>query len=103
MASLIESVVSLESQASQIVEAAHAQAKEIEGGVKAELRAQRSGIEEETSRRIEAFRAEAESRHNNEMAAAEGDFDAACHLIEGLDVQSVRKQIDLIIARFREL
>lgn len=103
MASLIENVVSLEVQAGKTVEAAHAQAKEIENGVKSELRRHQAALEEDTTRRVEAFRAEAEVRYQEELEKAKRDFEKACSRIEGLDDARIRRQVDRVLARFREL
>ncbi len=103
MASLIESVVSLEIQAGKTVEAAHAQAKEIENGVKSELRKLQATLEEETTHRVEVFRAEAEARYQVDLEKAKLDFERACGLVEALDGTRVRNQVERVLARFREL
>ena len=103
MASLIENVVSLEAQANKIIEIAHSQAKDIENGAEVELRAQQAALEEEVTRRLDAFRQAGEARHEEELHAAEREFAAAIEAVDRLDVRAVQAQVDRVLAQFKEL
>ena len=69
MASLIENILSIENQANEIVAKAHAESKALEKGALAEIQRVRQEIDAQTEQRIEAFRKDAEQKHQATLAA----------------------------------
>lgn len=103
MASLIEEIVALEKRASEIVEAAQAQAKSIAEAAEADAERIRADIDAETNRRIEQYRAQAETQTADALADVKKEFNASCASIGAIDERIVQAQVDRVLARMNEV
>ncbi len=103
MDSLINKVLEVENEAAAIIEKAHAEAKEIEKRVGAELASFGKETAAKVEQRIVAFREEAMRRHERE---AEKQAEEARKALEGvghIPAELISRQVEKVVARFREI
>lgn len=101
MASLIESIVSLEAQANQVVEQARLEAKRLEAEAEAQIAENRKTVAGAVERRVEECRAQTEARVAEELAAAEREHEAARAKLQSLAADKVKAQVRVILGRLQ--
>ncbi len=100
---LVETIVSLEKQANEIVANARAEAKAIEKSVIEETEAYRQRLAEEISKEISDFQVEMEEKYQGAVAETEKDLTRRLSAIDQIDSEVLKEQIEKIVARFTEL
>ena len=103
MSTLVESILSIEQEASAVVAQAHEEAAAVAKRADTEIRAHRAAVSEETGKRIEEFRGQAEARHRLDVAQADEDFTKTAAAIDQVQRAVLQKQIDFIANTFRGL
>lgn len=103
MSTLIESVLSLEQEASAIVAKAREEAAAVAKQAEDQILAHRDAVSKETGRRIEEYRRQAEARHEQEVAQANEDFSKSAAAIEQVSQAVLRKQVEFVASTFRGL
>lgn len=101
MASLIESILSLETQANQVVEQARQEAKRLETEAEARIAENRKTVAAAVERRVEEFRAQTAARVAEELAAAERDHESAKAKMQTLPKEKVQEQVGVILGRLQ--
>ncbi len=101
MASLIESIMSLEAQANQVVEEARQEAKRLEAEAEARIVENRKAVGEAVERRVEECRAQTGTRVTEELAAAEREHEAAKAKLQTLPGDKVKAQVRVILDRLQ--
>jgi vacuolar-type H+-ATPase subunit E/Vma4 len=99
--SLIDQIISLEKNASTIVDDAHAQAKSIARQAETQVETIRAEIDRATEKRVEQYRAEAETKLQDALAGAEAEFNAAHAALGRIDDAVLRTQLEQIVARVK--
>ena len=103
MSTLIENILSLEQEASATVAKANEEAAAVAKQVEDQIQAHRAAVSEETGRRINEYRVQAQVRHEQEVAQANEHYSKAAAAIEQVPQATLRKQIDFIANTFRGL
>jgi hypothetical protein len=103
MATLVETVVSLENEANAIVAQAHAEAKELESSTAAELEAYRQKVAQATEQKVLAVQGEMEEKHKRAVEELERDLVLALDVMERIPGEKIERQIQRILTRFDEL
>jgi len=101
MASLIEDVLSIESQANQILAKAQSDAKALEKSALADIKRAAVEIEERVAQRVETYRREAEQKHQAALAAEKQESARRLSSLDRLDARLVEKLSGLVVAEFR--
>lgn len=101
MASLIEDVLSIESQANDIVAKAQSDAKALEKSVQTDIDRVAAEIEARTAQRVETYRRDAEQKHQAALAAEKQESAHRLAALERLDPGLVEKLSALILTEFR--
>jgi len=101
MASLIEDILSIESRANEIVAKAHSDGKALEKTSLAEIDRAAREIEARTAQRVDAYRREAEQKHQAALAAAKEESARRLSALDRLDAARVEKLSDMVVAEFR--
>ncbi|HUW61464.1 MAG TPA: hypothetical protein VMZ06_10695 [Candidatus Bathyarchaeia archaeon] len=102
MASLIEDVLSIESQANDIIAKAHSDAKALDKSAQAQIEQVASEIQARTAQRGEAYRREAEQKHQAALAAEKKESARRLSSLDGLDARLIEKLSGLVVAEFRK-
>ncbi len=103
MATLVESIVSLETEADSVVARARAEANEMEKSAILEVEAYRRRLAEETDQKVRAFQEEAEEKHKRSLAEMEKDLARILNDIDRIADDTLKRQIDRIVTKFTEL
>lgn len=103
MSSLVENILAIEKEASDVVARAHGEAAAIAKRAGEEIAAYRATLAEATERRIAEFRLQAEARHQQDLAQAAAEFSATAEAIEHVPADVLQKQVTFIVNKFREL
>ncbi len=101
MASLIESVLSLEQQAGGVVAEAHAGAKKLEAETAERIEAIRREVSAAVEARTAEYRGQAEAKLEADLAAAAAEHAAAMAKLGGLSQALLDKQSALVVDRLR--
>ena len=101
MASLIEDVLSIESQANEILAKAQSDVKALEKPAQAEIERAALEIEERVAQRVETYRREAEHKHLAALAAEKQESAGRLSSLDRLDAGLVEKLSGLVVAEFR--
>lgn len=102
MEPLIESILGLENEADGILSAARADSAERERKAAQEAEAHRSQLEADVDRRLAAFEKEAEAKYKADVAQSEQELKASLESIDGIPTALFDKQVERVVARFRE-
>jgi vacuolar-type H+-ATPase subunit E/Vma4 len=102
MASLIEDVLSIESRANEVVAKAHSDAKALDKSALAQIEQAVAEIEARTAQRVEAYRRDAEQKHQAALAAEKQESARRLSLLDRLDAPLVDKLSGLVVAEFRK-
>lgn len=102
MKTLVETVLSIESEADRRLAEARAKAQEIEERAQAELEAYRRELAEETERRIEMFREQAEEGFRKTAVQVQAEHEAALRAVDGVPREVMESCAERIAARFRD-
>ncbi len=97
--SLIENVLSLETQANQVVEAAKAEAKRLEAAAEEQVAAARAEVAASVERRTAAFRADAEAKVAQELQKADEEYRAARVRLDQIPAEKIAGQVKAVTAR----
>lgn len=103
MKSLIDDILTIETQANEILESHRTQAKELEKQAAAKIQAAQQEVAAQVERRVTAFRAQAVQKHAEQLAKAETVFKQALQSIEGVSERVIDEHAKRIVARFREI
>jgi len=103
MSSLVQSILTIENEASNVVARAHEEAAALAKQADEKIAAQRAALAEETARRIEEFRKSAAERHEKDLAGAEAAHRAALDAIDQIPQSRIQQEVDRIIDAFRGL
>lgn len=103
MKSLIDDILSLEGEANSVLERARVQAKDLEKGAEAQMAAIQEEVRAAAEQRIAQYRAEAEKKHQADLAQARSSNERALKSIEQISESAVAGQVRRVVARFREL
>jgi F0F1-type ATP synthase membrane subunit b/b' len=103
MAKLVDDIVSLEKEAESLLAHAHAEAKNIEENVQAELNTFRQALTQEVDKKIEAHREKLEANLGRATVDAEKELNAELHKIDNMGEAALKQQVDRIISRFSEM
>ena len=103
MSSLVENILAIEKEASDVVARAHEEAAAITKRASEEIAAYGATLAEATERRIAEFRRQAEARHQQDLVQATAEFNAALEAIERVPAEVVQKQVTYVVNTFREL
>lgn len=101
MKSLIEDILSLESQANQLVEDARAKAKGLDKEADAEIRRIQEQVAASVEQRTAAFRADAERKTQDELARAQAEHAQALAGLDRISDAAVQQHAQRVVARFR--
>ena len=101
MASLIEDVLSIESQANEIIAKAQSDAKALEKSAHVQIEQAAREIEARTAQRVEAYRRDAEQKHLAALAAEKEESARRLSALDRLDARLVEKLSGLVVAEFR--
>ncbi len=102
MKSLIDDILTLENEANGLLEEARAKAKEIEKASTAKQAAIREEIMADVERRVAVFREEAERKHQEDIARAKAEHEAALAALDQIVDGVIADQADALVAQFRE-
>jgi vacuolar-type H+-ATPase subunit E/Vma4 len=102
MASLIEDVLSIESRANEIIAKAHSDAKALDKSAQAQIEQAARDIEARTAQRVEAYRCDAEQKHQAALAAEKEESARRLSLLDRLDARLIEKLSGLVVAEFRK-
>lgn len=103
MVTLVEKIVSLESEADSIIAAAHDNAHELEKSAMADVEAYRRKLSGDAEAKVSSFQKEMEVKHKASAVEAEEELVRALGAVDQIAGTIVREQIDRIINRFAEL
>lgn len=103
MKSLIDDILTLESEANAALEEARARAKDIEKNADARIRQLHEEVHAAVERRLEQFRAESEKKHQQALAQARADHERSLKKLEQVPASVIDEQVRRVVARFREL
>jgi len=101
MASLIKDVLSIESQANEILTKAQSDAKALEKSAQAEIERAAREIETRVAQRVETYRRDAEQKHLAALAAEKEESARRLSSLDRLDAGLVEKLSGLVVAEFR--
>ncbi|MCX5768932.1 MAG: hypothetical protein NTZ09_01465 [Candidatus Hydrogenedentes bacterium] len=102
MVSLIEDVLSIESQANQILAKAQSDAKAVEKSALTEIERAARDIDERVAQRVETYRRDAELKHQAAIAAEKEGSAARLASLDRLDAGLADKLSGLVVAEFRK-
>jgi F0F1-type ATP synthase membrane subunit b/b' len=97
--SLIENVLSLETQANQVVESAKAEAQRMEASAEEQAAAARAEVAASVERRTAAFRADAEAKVAQELKKADEEHSAARARLDQIPAERIAGQVKAVTAR----
>ncbi|HOZ49946.1 MAG TPA: hypothetical protein PLO37_24430 [Candidatus Hydrogenedentes bacterium] len=100
MGSLIESIVSLEKEARDVVERARREAERLDSEAHAQIASARSEIAAQVDARIASARGDIEKKHRGDMAEADRAAQAALEAIERIPQSVIESQSARIVERF---
>ncbi|MBP8131881.1 MAG: hypothetical protein KA184_20070 [Candidatus Hydrogenedentes bacterium] len=103
MKSLIDDILTLESEANAALEEARARAKEIEKTADQRIGQAQDEVQAVVERRLAQFRAEAEKKHQEALAQARAEHEQALKKLEQVPASVLDEQVRRVVARFREL
>jgi hypothetical protein len=103
MNSLIDRVLSVESEASAIIEKARADARELEKRSNIDIDVIHNEAAVQVEKKIAAFRDEATRKHEEEVAKQEVNARNALEEVDRISTGVIFKQVEKIVDRFREI
>jgi len=103
MNALIDTILAVENDATQLLEKARAEAKTLEKKAESEIAALQEEINAKVAQQVTAFRETAERRHADDAAKEKQAAQDALAALERIPGAVVSKQVDMIVARFREI
>ncbi len=103
MPTLSDRVLSLEHQADAILDGAKAKSQGLAKEAEAQENAIRAELSASTATRLEAFRAEAQRRHEAELRAADDEAAQALAALDRIDPTLVDQLAAEVVARLREV
>jgi F0F1-type ATP synthase membrane subunit b/b' len=103
MVTLVEKIVSLESEANSIIAAAHDKAHELEKSAMADAEAYRRKLSVDTDEKVSLFQKQMEEKHTAAVAEAEAELVRALGAVDQITDDVLRKQIDRIVNKFSEI
>lgn len=102
MPTLMENILSIEAQASDLVAKAHAEAEASTKRADHDIAVARKKLAAETDARLAALESATEERCARELADVESEFRAACAAIDGVSESVVREHAAKIAAAFTQ-
>lgn len=102
MKTLVDHVLSIENEAAGILEVARAEAKRIEQDAGVGAAALRAAAATDAAQRVAAFREAAREKLERDIAAAEAEGKRALAALEHIRGETIERQVQRVIARFRE-
>jgi hypothetical protein len=103
MAMLVKEIVDLEAEAESILAEARAEEQNLEKSVDKEIATYRERLAEELNRKLSAFQKETAERHTSLTAQAESELKEALNDLDNIPGETLRRQVERIVARFRGL
>jgi len=103
MNSLIDNVLSLENDASTIIEKARVEAKELEKRVSNDITKIQQESQAMLEKKLVSFREEAGRRHEQEVAQQAIKAQQMLEKVDSIPAALIEKQIEKIVNRFREI
>jgi len=102
MPTLMENILSLEAQASELVAKAHREAESITKRADDEIAAARTKLAADTDARLAALERATSERCTRELADVESDFQAACAAMDGISGPVIGAHAAKIAAAFTQ-
>lgn len=102
MKTLVDTILSLESEADSRLAAARTEAKQIENNAKAEVEELKKQIAIETDQKVALFRKKAEEEFQKTATQIEEEHKSALRKIEQLPADKVTSLADYVVQRFQD-
>lgn len=103
MSSLIENVLTLEREANDLVAVAQRQAQQFDKDTASQMEGVRNELAAATDQRVEAFRHEAETRHERGLEQAEREHQEAAAALDAIGAPQVQRCAEQVVAKFHEV
>ncbi len=103
MNALIDTILSVENEANQLLEKARAEAKALEKKAAADIAALQQEMADKVVQKVAAFRETAERRHAEAAANEEQAGKQAVAALDTIPEAAISKQVNMIVARFCEI
>jgi len=100
---LIDSILSVENEANALIEQARTEAKALEKRADNEIAALQQEIAAKVEQQVAAFRETAVRRHEEEVAKEGAAARKALETVDRIPADLISRQVDKIVARFREI
>lgn len=100
MPTLIENIMTLESQASDLVAKAHADAETIANRAEDEIAAARAKLTAETDAKLAALGAETDAKCKHDLETVESQSAAECAAIDGISSAAIQEHAAKVAAAF---
>ncbi|NUM55848.1 MAG: hypothetical protein HUU46_19580 [Candidatus Hydrogenedentes bacterium] len=102
MPTLINNILAIEAQATDLVAKAHADAEAMDRRAEAEIASAREKLVAETDAKLAELEAATQERCKRELAGVEAEFQAACAAIDGISDSAIREHAAKIAAAFTQ-